>query len=131
MKLTPEIASAMVDYLEATLPIVEKQAEVASTVKQEAPAVVDFLIKRGFVAANRREQAIAAASNHAKVLAALKKTAEGSTIQKVADGAEPLKIGGPANEGQHGEKRASLAPSYARNTRLEEADRRFLSAFGF
>ena len=131
MELTPEIAGAMVDYLEVTLPIVEKQAEVASTVRQEAPEVVDFLIKRGFVAENRREQAITAASNHAKVLAALKKTAERSTPQKVAEGAEPPKIGGPVSGNQGGEKQASLSPSYARNTRIEEADRRFLSAFGF
>lgn len=131
MELTPEIAGAMVDYLEVTLPIIEKQAEVASTVKQEAPEVVDFLIKRGFVAENRRDQAIAAASNHAKVLAALKKTAERSTLQKVADGGEPPKMGGPVGGSELKEKRASLAPSYARNTRLEDADRKFLTAFGF
>lgn len=131
MELTPEIAGAMVDYLEATLPIIEKQAEVASTVKQEAPDVVDFLIKRGFVAENRREQAIAAASDPAKVLAALKKTAERSTPQRTVDGVEPPKMGGPAGGSKTAEKSASLAPSYARNTRLEEADRRFLSALGF
>lgn len=131
MELTPEIAGAMVDYLEVTLPIVEKQAEVASTVRQEAPEVVDFLIKRGFVAENRREQAIAAASSHEKVLAALKKTAERTTFQKVANGGEPPKMGGPANDRQDGERQASLSPSYARNPRIEEADRRFLAALGF
>jgi len=131
MELTPEIAGAMVDYLETTLPLIEKQAEVASTVKEEAPQVVDFLIKRGYVAENRREQAIEAALDHGKVLAALKKTAERSTPQKVADGEEPPKMGGPAGEGQDGEKQASLTPSFARNTRMEEADRKFLAAMGF
>lgn len=130
MELTPEIAGAMVDYLEATLPLIEKQAEVASTVEQEAPDVVDFLIKRGYVAENRRDAAIEAANDHARCLAALKKTAERSTPQTVVDGEEPPKLGGPASE-EAGEKTASLAPTYARNERIEEADRRFLAAFGF
>jgi hypothetical protein len=131
MELTPEIAGAMVDYLETTLPLIEKQAEVASTVKEEAPRVVDFLIKRGFVSEGRREAAIKAALDHKQVLAALQKTAERSTPQKVADGEEPPRLGGPAGEGQDREKQASLTPSFARNPRMEEADRKFLAVLGF
>ena len=132
MELTAELASAMVDYVEQTLPLIEKQAQVIEVVEKNSPSVVDFLIKRGFVTEARRSQAIKAAHDHAMVLEALQKTAEdiGSRqAEKPGNESSPQRIGKSVQIKEAAER--GFTPTYARNPRIEEADRSFLRSMGF
>lgn len=120
MNVPDTLLSKMLDYVEGTMQMAVKQAELDTKVSEAGPDVVDTLIKKGFVDANKRDAALRAIHDPLKVLESLKKTAE-SVDQKKKD-AEPPSMGAPHTIKEAAEVRNQDGESAA----LQEANRRFI-----
>jgi hypothetical protein len=92
-KVTNDFLNGVVNYVEATGTMLSKQAELENKVSRFGPAVVDTLIKRGFLNENGRAEAIAATRDHLKVLESLQKTAEEVDRRKKVASAEVSTMG--------------------------------------
>jgi polyhydroxyalkanoate synthesis regulator phasin len=114
----------VIDYVEQTSKLFEKQASTDAEVAKRAPEVVDTLIKRGFINENQRVKAIEAVHDPLKVLESLQKTAEAVARRESAPptlgAAEVVKKANVNNE-----KNGKSSPD------MEAANRRFLHAMGF
>lgn len=120
MNISAETLQNMVDYVEQTSGLISKQAEVSQQLAGKAPAVVDKLIKSGFLKENQRATAEVAAQDPLKLLESLSRLA--STNEKAA-GESPESLGS-ADASPQDKKASAELPT--RGT----ADRKFLEAFG-
>jgi hypothetical protein len=112
----------VIDYVEQTSKLLEKQASTDAEVSKRAPDVVDTLIKKGFINENQRAKAVEAVHDPLKVLESLQKTAEAVARREAA----PPTLGAAA-----GVKSASKRENGKVSPEMEAADRRFLSSMGF
>lgn len=119
MNIPAETLQHMVDYVEQTSGLMGKQAEVAQQLAGKAPAVVDKLIKAGFLKENQRAAAEVAAQDPLKLLESLDRFA--SMSEKTA--AEPDSMGAA-------DKAAKPALTAADRPEHGTADRKFLEDFG-
>jgi hypothetical protein len=92
VQVNEDFLNGVVNYVEATGEMLSKQAELEEKIAQFGPAVVDKLIKLGFLDENGREDAINATKDHLKVLESLEKTAE-EVVQRNKTAEETEKLG--------------------------------------
>ncbi len=115
------VLANMVSYVEGSNAVFSKIASDHAEIDKQAPAVVNTLIKRGFLKENQRELAIKALHDPVKVLSTLQKTAE-AVANENPNAAKMAALGRPVTP----------APAVAeRRTQKSEADARFERAFGF
>lgn len=120
----------LIDHIEGTSKLLEKQAQIDAEVAKRGPAVVDTLIKQGFLNENQRAKALEAVKDPLKVLDSLQKTA--MAVTKTASASEPPKLGQGGEVKEAGVKAATSDPSSRqKSAALDDANRRFLSTFGF
>ena len=120
--VTDAILSDMVTYVENASKLIEKHASEQAELLRKAPSMVDVLIKQGFLHENERLAAIEACKNPIKLMESLQKTAE-----LVAQRDNPP----PAMGGTNPVKEAAVREPSSQSPAMEEADRRFMSRFGF
>jgi len=121
------VMEGVVNHIEATSKMLEKQAQVDAEVAKRGPEVVESLIKAGFINEKQRAGALEAVKDPLKVLDSLHKIAQASATPKAA--AVPS-LGKAAGD-EHRDA-APETPTAMRGKRaLEDANRRFLSSFGF
>ena len=128
-----KVMGELLDHIEGTSKLLEKQAQIDAEVAKRGPAVVDTLIKCGFLNENQRAKALEAVRDPLKVLDSLQKTASIASA-KPAQTAEPPKLGqgGAVKEaGVVVPGQFSDPSSRQKSAALDDANRRFLSAFGF
>lgn len=120
MQVTASQARKMVDYVEQTQPLLLKAAETEAKVAVMAPKVVDLLIEKGALDRSQRDRAIINIQNPVKALESLQKFA--ASVGTVAKATAPETLGAA-------EKVASVTGE--RQEKMSEADRIFLTRFGF
>ena len=123
MDVSTDILTKVADYVEATMPRLAKQAELDQKVSEAAPDVVDTLIKKGFVDADKRAAALKAVHDPLKVLASLKKTAEAVELRKKDSAPAPMGEAAEIKEAGTGRDRET-----GESQALKEANRRFVRA---
>jgi hypothetical protein len=124
--------NALVDYIEATGEQASKQAELEEKVEEFGPAVVDTLIKRGFIDENGREEAVAATKDPLKVLESLQKTAEEVGNRKANEDTEPMGAGeDPPTKVAAASEDDGVVDNWGRRAskEAEAASRRFVRTF--
>jgi predicted DNA-binding transcriptional regulator len=128
-----DFLSGVVNYIEATGEMLSKQSELEEKIEEFGPAVVDTLIKRGFIDENGRTEAIAATRDPLKVLESLKKTAEEVDRRKKAEETEPMGKGEdtPATKVAEASADVEVTDNWGRRASREKeaADRRFIRRF--
>jgi hypothetical protein len=115
----------VIDYVEQTSKLLEKQASTDAEVAKRAPEVVDTLIKRGFINENARAKAIEAVHDPLKVLESLQKTAEAVAKRESAPPTLGAAHAVTKNAAASTEKDGKISPD------MVAANRRFLNAMGF
>lgn len=123
MEVSSDFLTKVADYVEATMPRLAKQAELEQKVSEVAPDVVDTLIKKGFVDAEKRAAALKAVHDPLKVLASLKKTAEAVELRKKEAAPPPMGEAAEIKEAGTGVDRDT-----GESQALKEANRRFVRA---
>jgi polyhydroxyalkanoate synthesis regulator phasin len=120
--VSDQFLEGVIDYVEQTSKILEKQASVDAEIAKRAPSVVDTLIKRGFINENQRANATEAVRDPLKVLESLQKTAEAVAQRDAA----------PPALGKAAAIKDAAVPSNSKiSQEREAADRRFVRAMGF
>ncbi len=128
-----KVMGELLDHVEGTSKLLEKQAQIDAEVAKRGPAVVDTLIKQGFLNENQRAKALEAVKDPLKVLDSLQKTAM-AAAGKPASAAEPPKLGQGGSIKEAGvESRSTVSDPSSRqkSAALDDANRRFLTTFGF
>ena len=120
--VTDAILSEMVTYVEGSQKLIQKHASEQAELMQKAPAMVDVLIKQGFLHENERLAAIEACKSPVKLVDTVVKMAELETQRS----APP-----PAMGGTNSVKDAAVREPSSQSPAMEEANRRFMSQFGF
>ena len=120
--VTDAILSDMVTYVEGASKLIEKHASEQAELLRKAPSMVDVLIKQGFLHENERLAAIEACKSPIKLMESLQKTAE-----LVAQRDNPP----PAMGGTNSVKEAAVTVPSGQSPAMEDANRRFMSQFGF
>lgn len=130
VQVSEEFLNAVVDYVEATGGAAVKAAETEEKVAEYGPAVVNKLIKLGFLHENGRDAAIAASADPLKVLGSLDKTAEEVVRRKAAEETDAMGAGA----GDETPVNADATPAtdnFGRRVSQEKqaAERRFVRTF--
>ncbi len=121
MDIDPVELTKMVEYIEQTQPMIKKQAAAEDSLKSAVPALVDTLIKRGWLEPTLRDKAINSFQDPLALITSFKKVAE-SKIDQPA----------PATIGKSANTTVKSASDYESTStkKTSEADRKFLEAFG-
>jgi hypothetical protein len=112
----------VVEYVAESQPLLQKHAEVQAQVAATVPAVVDELIKQGFVDASIREKAIVNLQDPLRAL---------DTLKKLAAAVKTSQPAAPAAMGRTHENKTAGASASASGKPMKESDRIFYERFGF
>ena len=128
-----ESLSGLLDHFEKTAPVLEKQASLDEAIAKRAPGVVETLIKCGFLTEGQRDKAVAAVADPLKVLDSLEKTAQSveEATKRAPAATATLGQGGSIKEAGATTPVGLDPSSRSKSAALDDANRRFLSAFGF
>lgn len=122
MEVNVENMQRMVEYVAETQPLLQKQAEVQAQLSKMAPAVVDELIKQGFVDSSIRDKAIVNLNDPVRVL---------DTLYKLAAAVKTAQPAALQSMGRTHESKTAGAVTTAVNKPMKESDRVFYERFGF
>jgi hypothetical protein len=119
MEVDAEVLQDMVAYIEKSQELLEKAASVENSISEQAPSVVDSLIKAGLLDSEQRQLALVRIQDPLKALESLKKTAEAYRKPVVT-----TSLGTPGEIKSAGVSREGSAP------KEKESDRIWNQSFG-
>lgn len=124
VQIEPALLQRMVQFIKGAGTRLEKMAADREQAKAAAPLVVDELVKQGLVGAEQKAAAVEAlADSHERTMETLRRTA--THTAKTASEEAPAPMGAPSDDQE------KVASNVGDSEALQDADRKFLAAFGF